>query len=119
MIPLPDDIPHPFRFDDFATGFDGVRSPAGRYRLLGNPGTLDQILPGAGLVSTAALQPTVTGPAGIPVVNATPMPTIGPAYWLAEGLAIVCASPAGGVYRWSVLGDPVAIPLMPCPIAVR
>jgi hypothetical protein len=77
------------------------------------------MLPGAGLVSIAALQPTVTGPAGIPVVSSTPMPTLGPAYWLAEGLAIVCASYAGGVYRWPVLADPVAIPLSPCPIAIR
>jgi hypothetical protein len=121
VIPLPDDneSPPPFPEDDLATGFDGVRSPGGRYRLIGNPATIPQRLPGGQVVFVGTIQPTVTGPGGQPVVSFTPNTSTGPAWWLAEGLVILCQSHGNPVYRWPVLEDPVEIPLEGCPIAVR
>ena len=119
VIPLPDDIedPPPFRFDDDATGFDGVRSPSGRYRLIGNPATYVTTIANIPTFLAAA-RPTVTGPNGVPEVSRSPVPS-GPAYWLAEGLVVFCETPTGTVYRWQVLDDPEVIPVTTCPIAVR
>ena len=119
MIPLPDDNenPPPFPRDDLATGFDGVRSPAGRYRLIGNPATYPVTISNFPTF-IASTQPTVTGPGGEPAVSTTEV-LGGPAYWLAEGLVILCDLRIGAVFRWPVLEDPVRVPLAACPIAVR